>query len=129
MQNHVHLLLKMGREPLGQLMRRICGSYVYWYNCNYQRVGKLFQDRFRSEQVEDDTYFLIKQMLKAGIMNEVEVNLEGTQQGRVISPLLANIVLNKLDTAWHRPGGAREKYNARLVRYADDGAPRRRWAS
>jgi RNA-directed DNA polymerase len=47
-------------------------------------------------------------------------NRQGTPQGGVISPLLANIVLNKLDTAWHRPGGAREKYNARLVRYADD---------
>lgn len=47
-------------------------------------------------------------------------NRLGTPQGGVISPLLANIVLNKLDQAWHRPGGPREKYNARLVRYADD---------
>ncbi len=50
-----------------------------------------------------------------GVRNRV-----GTPQGGVISPLLANIVLNRLDQAWHRPGGPREKYNARLVRYADD---------
>ncbi|HUM59486.1 MAG TPA: reverse transcriptase domain-containing protein [Bacillota bacterium] len=44
----------------------------------------------------------------------------GTPQGGVISPLLANFALNKLDVAWYRPGGPFEKYNARLVKYADD---------
>ena len=58
MDNHIHLLLKEGEEPLAQIMRRIGGSYVYWYNHKYERVGNLFQDRFKSEVVEDDTYFL-----------------------------------------------------------------------
>jgi len=78
MGNHVHLLLKTAREPLEQIMRRICGSYVYWYNCKYQRVGNLFQDRFKSEPVEDDTYFLIVQRyihqnpIKAGLVKGIE---------------------------------------------------------
>ena len=55
--NHVHLLLKIGQEPLEQVMRRLCGSYVYWYNNKYQRIGNLFQDRFKSEPVIDDMYF------------------------------------------------------------------------
>lgn len=33
-------------------------SYVYWYNWKYHRSGHLFQDRFKSEPVEDDAYFL-----------------------------------------------------------------------
>lgn len=45
---------------------------------------------------------------------------QGTPQGGVISPLLANIYLHQLDKAWHAAGGPRERYNARLVRYADD---------
>jgi RNA-directed DNA polymerase len=45
---------------------------------------------------------------------------KGTPQGGVISPLLANVVLNHLDQGWNAPGGPRERYNARLVRYADD---------
>ena len=53
MGNHVHLLLKIGQEPLEQVMRRLCGSYVYWYNNKYQRIGNLFQDRFKSEPVID----------------------------------------------------------------------------
>lgn len=47
-------------------------------------------------------------------------NTCGTPQGGVISPLLANIALNKLDTAWYRSNGPFEQYNARLVKYADD---------
>ena len=58
MSNHVHLLIKVGKEPLEQIMRRVCGSYVYWYNQKYGRVGNLFQDRFKSEPVENDSYLL-----------------------------------------------------------------------
>ncbi len=78
MDNHVHLLLKVGNEPLEQIMRRICGSFVYWYNAKYERIGNLFQDRFKSEVVENDSYFLTvlryihQNPLKAGIATSIE---------------------------------------------------------
>ena len=40
---------------------------------------------------------IIKQMLKAGVLNECEVNEEGTMQGGIISPLLANVYLDIMD--------------------------------
>ena len=58
MGNHVHLLLKEGTERLELIFKRIGVRYVYWYNRKYQRCGHLFQDRFRSEAVENDPYFL-----------------------------------------------------------------------
>ena len=58
MGNHVHLLIKQEQERLDTVFRRIAGRYVYWYNVKYRRVGHLFQDRFKSEPVEDDAYFL-----------------------------------------------------------------------
>ena len=58
MSNHVHILIKVGKEDLDLIMKRIAGSYVYWYNWKYYRKGHLFQDRFKSEPVEDDSYFL-----------------------------------------------------------------------
>jgi hypothetical protein len=59
-------------------MRRLCGSYVYWYNTKYRRVGNLFQDRFKSEAVEDDQYFqtvlryIHQNPVKAGLVKCVE---------------------------------------------------------
>ena len=45
---------------------------------------------------------------------------QGTPQGGVISPLLANIYLHDFDRAFHGAGGPAQFANARLVRYADD---------
>jgi len=43
----------------------------------------------------------------------------GTPQGGVISPLLANLCLHAFDSAW-RAGGLERRWQARLIRYADD---------
>ena len=78
MGNHAHILLKVIKEPLEQIMRRICGRYVYWYNQKYDRIGSLFQGRFKSEPVEDDTYFLTviryihQNPVKAGLVSRQE---------------------------------------------------------
>lgn len=45
---------------------------------------------------------------------------EGTPQGGVISPLLANLYLHWFDVQFHRGSGPGTWANARLVRYADD---------
>lgn len=58
MGNHVHILLKTEDENLETIFKKIGGRYVYYYNVKYKRVGHLFQDRFKSEPVEDDTYLL-----------------------------------------------------------------------
>jgi RNA-directed DNA polymerase len=45
---------------------------------------------------------------------------QGTPQGGVISPLLANIYLHWFEVRFHRPDGPARWANAKLVRYADD---------
>jgi RNA-directed DNA polymerase len=49
----------------------------------------------------------------------------GIPQGGVISPLLANIYMNRFLRAWRQRGKVR-RYRARIINYADDCAPRRR---
>jgi RNA-directed DNA polymerase len=49
---------------------------------------------------------------------------KGTPQGGVISPLLANVYLHWFDKAFHETGGPAQWAKAKLVRYADDCAPR-----
>jgi len=60
---------------------------------------------------------LVRLWLQAGVMagGEFQRTVAGTPQGRVISPLLANICLHVLDTEFSRRG------LGELVRYADDG--------
>ena len=57
MSNHVHLLIKEGNEDISTSMKRMGVSYAGYYNWKYRITGHLFQDRFRSENVEDLTYF------------------------------------------------------------------------
>jgi RNA-directed DNA polymerase len=59
---------------------------------------------------------LLRVLLRAGVMQNgaVRRSVTGTPQGGVISPLLANVYLHRLDRAWrHGEDGV-------LVRYADD---------
>jgi len=49
---------------------------------------------------------------------------KGTPQGGVIAPLLANVYLHWFDQAFYETGGPAQWAQAKLVRYADDRAPR-----
>ena len=76
MPNHIHILIKEGKEALSTVFCRIGTSFVYWYNLKYERSGHLFQDRYKSEAVEDDAYFLTalryihRNPVKAGLCND-----------------------------------------------------------
>lgn len=78
MRNHFHLLIKEGHEGLGTIFRRMGSGYVNWYNWKYHRRGPLFQDRFRSEAVETNDYFLTviryihRNPLRAGLVTEID---------------------------------------------------------
>ena len=77
MDNHIHLLLKEVEETIHQVMKRMGVSYAYYFNSKYDRVGHVFQDRFRSEPIEDDRYLLAavryihNNPVKAGIVKRV----------------------------------------------------------
>jgi len=58
MTNHVHLLFQEKEEEISRVMQRIGTSYAWWYNSRYDRVGHLFQDRYKSEGVDNDPYLL-----------------------------------------------------------------------
>jgi RNA-directed DNA polymerase len=72
---------------------------------------------------------LIRMWLKAVVIEpgdgpgkppKVSRSKQGTPQGGVISPLLANLYLHWFDKLFHRSDGPFHWANARLVRYADD---------
>ena len=100
-------------------------------------MGRL-SDRIKDKRI----CALVKAFLKAGVLTELgdrEQTLTGTPQGGILSPLLANIALSALDdhfdrqwrqdmgTSWQREKRKKKGQGTwRLVRYADDCAPRAR---
>jgi REP element-mobilizing transposase RayT len=58
MDNHVHLVVETGSLPLSKLMQRLGTQYVRAFNDRHDRVGHLFQGRFKSILIEEDTHWL-----------------------------------------------------------------------
>lgn len=58
MPNHLHLLIRNHTESIGSVVKSIGIAYAAYFNKRYERVGHLFQDRFKSEPVNDMNYFL-----------------------------------------------------------------------
>ncbi len=56
--NHVHLLVRTGHRPLASFMRRLLTGYATAFNRRHRRHGHLFQNRYRSIVVEEESYLL-----------------------------------------------------------------------
>lgn len=77
MGNHIHLLIKENNADIGNFMRRSMAQYAQYVNWKCQRKGHVFQDRFKSEVVEDDKYlltafrYILQNPVKAGLSSTV----------------------------------------------------------
>jgi putative transposase len=57
MPNHFHLLLYQESEKgISQFMRKLATGYVMYFNNRYNRVGGLFQGRFKASLINSDPY-------------------------------------------------------------------------
>jgi len=75
----------------------------------------IIMEAIRSKVADGKVLTLLERFLRCGVLEQGRLlaTTKGTPQGGVVSPLLANIVLNHLD--WHL-----DKAGYRFVRYADD---------
>ena len=58
MSNHVHLLLEDAEGRLGEVMKSVLTGYAQRFNKLGDRVGHVFQQRFKSQPIEDEGYLL-----------------------------------------------------------------------
>ncbi len=48
LDNHFHLVVRRGQQPLGQFMRRLLTGYSTAFNRRHRRAGHLFQNRYQA---------------------------------------------------------------------------------
>lgn len=59
MPNHIHLLIKQKTvDGIVKLMKRLATGYVMYFNKKYQRVGGLFQNRYKAVLIQSDPHLL-----------------------------------------------------------------------
>ncbi len=73
MSNHYHLLLQLTEETLATGMHWLNGTYAPWFNRSHERVGHLFQGRYKSHLIEKETYFL--EVVRYVVLNPVRANM------------------------------------------------------
>ena len=78
MSNHFHILLKVCRgEELPKIIHGITQSYSYYYRKGYNRTGYVYQNRYKSFIIEDDSYllecgrYIERNPLRAGIAKDL----------------------------------------------------------
>ena len=95
----------------------------YFDTIPHDQLMKCLQMRITDRQVLK----LIRMWLKSPVIERDDEGRtkgtrpkQGTPQGGVISPLLANVYLHWFEKAFHSPDGPANWANAKIVRYADD---------
>ncbi len=115
---------KRSQHQALEVIRKACnnkGNYVldgdikgYFDNINQEKLIMLVEKRISDRRISK----LIMKWLKSGVMKKgsIEISNIGSPQGGVISPLLANIYLDYLDSKWEK----HYRHLGILIRYADD---------
>ncbi len=73
MGNHYHLLLETPEPNLSRGMHQLNGIYTQRFNRRYERVGHLFQGRFKSILVEKDAHLL--ELIRYVVLNPVRAGI------------------------------------------------------
>jgi putative transposase len=75
MANHYHLLVETPKGNLSLGMRQLNGMYTQSFNRRHNRVGHLFQGRFKAILVEKESYLL--ELCRYIVLNPVRVKGKG----------------------------------------------------
>lgn len=80
MPNHFHFLLRQDASvTIDILMLKLCTSYSKYFNAKYEKVGHLFQDQYKSINVDNDSYllwvsaYIHQNPFAAGIVSDLKV--------------------------------------------------------
>ena len=73
MPNHVHLLVETSTQPLARFMQGVQQSYTQYFNRAHNKIGHLFQGRYKAIVCEKEEYLL--QLIRYIHLNPVRAKL------------------------------------------------------
>ncbi len=73
MNNHIHLLVQVGKTPLSKIIHNLSFRYCQWINKKQKKIGHLFQGRFKAILLQEEAYFL--RLLRYIHLNPVRAKL------------------------------------------------------
>lgn len=73
MSNHYHLLVETMEPTLSRGMHKLGGTYAEFFNKRHDRVGHLFQGRFKAHLIDSETYLL--RVAKYVVLNPVRAGI------------------------------------------------------
>ena len=84
MPNHIHLIVTPGKSAiLGKIMQGLNLAYTIWFNKKYNKIGHLWQGRYKSMLIQKNKYLL-------DCIEYVELN-----------PMRANMNKSPFDYPWN----------------------------
>ena len=78
MDNHYHLLIETSTPTLSKGMKYLNGTYTQYFNRQHQRVGHVFQGRFKAILVQKDAHLL--ELARYIVLNPVRAQIARSAQ-------------------------------------------------
>ena len=125
MDNHYHLIVETIEGNLSKGMRQLNGVYTQYYNRQHNRVGHVFQGRYKAIHVDKEAYLLeltryvVLNPLRAGMVKKVS-NWPWSSYSAMVGNIPAP---GWLETDWllTQFGKQRKRARAKYVDFVRDG--------
>ncbi|WP_428776596.1 transposase [Vibrio sp.] len=114
MDNHYHLLLRVGITPLSDLMRKLVGGYATHYNRRHGRVGYVFQNRYKSILCDEELYLL--ELVRYIHLNPVRAKIINSLPTLDSYPWTGHaVLLGNLQQDWQHTKDVLARFHQRLT--------------
>lgn len=107
MDNHYHIIIQTHDKKLHEIMHQINNKYSKYFNAKYERVGHVFQGRYKALLVQDESYligllrYIHQNPIKGGICKDLRVyrwSSDYYYRNNDISFVDIDTILDKLDS-------------------------------
>ena len=120
--NHAHLVLKTGPQPLTKLMSSLLTGYALYFNKQHDRVGYLFQNRYKSILCDREAYLL--QLIRYIHLNPLRAKLvENFSQLSSFPWCGHSVLMGRRTDEWQETGEILSRFGSTLkkarIRYLD----------